>query len=182
MVTGAGWVSDEETGCPPTFAEGESGCAFDEQTVLGMMTTFRDSGFVRINAAPFVQQFGPPKMRNNWVSDTRFESSAGEPRTAAEVYAAIDPWSWSAQISDDLPKGTMIIHEAEELPFEVMVKREEGFAPDDNDWWFARYDGITVFVDSAPGYGGFTCRDCHVMDDRQLRTDMLWGVPRDSLP
>jgi hypothetical protein len=66
-------------------------------------------------------------------------------------------------------------------PYGAMVKQAEGTDPDNNDWHFGRYDeyGYPQPIESYDT--GQTCRDCHLLDDRPARTDMLWGVPRAAL-
>lgn len=102
--------------------------------------------------------------------------------TAADIYASIDPNDTDGTILQALPIGTILIHHNVNNPqFGVMIKRELGAIPEQNDWWFRRLqpDGSIVPPDQSP-YAQ-TCMDCHVVSDRANRTDLLWGVPRDSL-
>lgn len=115
---------------------------------------------------------------NIWVSDTAFETADGESVTVASVYEAIDPSDQSSVISSPLPVGTMLIHHPlNDKPLAVMVKRAPGFAPADNDWWFARYDESGERAPLEPGYLGMTCQQCHGQAQRAERTDLLFGVP-----
>lgn len=163
---------DAPNDCPLGFAEDrDHGCVFTVREVGLAIRHFTEEGFVRINDVQFVQQHGPPKHRNIWVSKNM---------SAPSAYRSIDPTALTASIDYTFPVGTMLVHHAPaEPPFGVMLKREPGFAPWDNDWWFGRFAPDGTHQPSS-GYGQ-TCQDCHTMDDRAYRTDMLWGVPRAAL-
>lgn len=168
--------------CPNGFVAVSGGlCVFDEGEVGRVAKEFQDS-FVRVNETPFTQQFGDRNTRNVWISDSKVALASGGSMTAADIYASIDPIDFGGTILQTLPVGTILIHHNVNAPqFGVMIKREVGALPNQNDWWFRRFepDGSIVPPDDNP-YAQ-TCMDCHVIDDRAHRTDLLWGVPRDSL-
>lgn len=198
--------------CPLGFVCGMgSDCAFDESIIGDLITSYTEGGFVRVNDPDFTQQFGPEIPRHVYVSETTVEISPGITDTAAAIYAAIDPEDPEATITAPMPVGTVIVHgvphadigdltdEHIELGLDlrgVMVKRKPGFHPEDNDWWFSRFTvaGQEVPQEEFPpppdeedptdeeSMYGMTCIDCHGKDDRGIRTDLLWGVPRLALP
>jgi hypothetical protein len=173
---------ERDSPCPPGFVVNDAAtCEFDEAAVGDAMARLTEEGFVRANAQPFTQQFGPVKLRNIWVSETIVDIGYGVTDSAVEVYARIDPENPDATVSGTLPMGTMLVHHGDVPPFGVMVKREAGFNQFENDWWFGRFypDGTQEPIELS-GYGQ-TCMDCHIRDNRKARTDLLWGVPRTSL-
>lgn len=178
---GAGAAGSPEVTCPPGFPSAPEGCVFDSAAFAEVIRRFRLEGFVRVNSETFIQLLGPTKRRDVYVSDSLAELADGTPTTAAALYASIDPWDPAAVLPGTFPKGTVLIHHnPDDVQFEVMVKRHPGFSPNENDWWFARFfdDGTLGSTDPGP-YG--TCMDCHIMEDRATRTDLVWGVPREAL-
>jgi hypothetical protein len=173
--------------CPRGFVEGAqasgaSDCQLDVLAVGELVADIAQHGpyLEPINREPFVQQHGPDKLRVIYGS-TNLVHIMGQTVTAAELYRTIDPDDLDGTLDFEMPMGSTFVHYTPEgPPYGVMVKLARGNAPADNDWFFSRFDeyGYPVPIES---YDGQTCRDCHVLDDRPLRTDMLWGVPRTAL-
>lgn len=152
---------------------------------LGELVVSIDAGgtYLRaVNREPFMQQHGPPKVRSVYGSTQAIADVPGVELSPIDLYRTIDPDDLEATFDHELPIGAIFVHYAvvDGPPYGAMVKLPEGSDPDNNDWFFGRFDeyGYPAPLES---YDGQTCRDCHVLDDRPARTDMLWGVPRASL-
>lgn len=177
-------------GCPPGLAASEvwdSGpeCAVDAFAVGALVSSIdRGETYLQpVNGEPFVQQHGPDKLRTVYASTQAVVEIDGVAvLTPLDLYRTIDPSNLEATFDHELPVGTMFVHYAvvDGPPYGAMVKQEEGTDPENNDWFFGRYDEYG-YPQPIESYDGQTCRDCHVLDDRPARTDMLWGVPRASL-
>lgn len=185
----AGKEPEEVPGCPRGFyevAEWDHGpeCVLDMLMVGGMVASIAegDDYLQPVNREPFVQQHGPEKMRTVYGSTQAMVEVAGATLTPIDLYRTIDPEDLEGTFDHELPVGTVFVHYAvvDGPPYGAMVKQAEGTDPDNNDWFFGRFDEYG-YPQPLQSYDGQTCRDCHLLDDRPERTDMLWGVPRASL-
>jgi hypothetical protein len=142
--------------------------AIDQGRLVGVARTFRDE-LERVNDAPFEQIFsdGPLIRRNVWVTPLALDDG----RTAADLYATIDPDEKDAEIDAAFPVGTIIVHEAVdgEMANAIQVRASD-------HWEFAKFfeDGTQDREPCTP------CVTCHSLEARG-GTEGLWGVPRDAL-
>jgi hypothetical protein len=137
--------------------------------VVRVARTFRDGDLERINDRPFVQLFGdePLLRRNVWVLPLALDDG----RTAANLYATIDPDAEDSEIDAAFPVGTIIVHEAVDGEQANALQIRAG-----DHWEFAKYfeDGTLDAEPCTP------CVSCHSLDTRG-GSEGLWGVPRDAL-
>jgi hypothetical protein len=185
MLAGCADDLDEDgmAACPAGFSgEPDTGCDVDVFAVGELVADVGEGTFFEAaNSEPFTQQHGPPKSRIVFGSTNLLRLVGGGIVSAVEIYRTIDPTDLEAEIAWTVPMGTMFVHYTPEgPPWGAMVKQAPGTDPDNNDWFFGRFDeqGYPQPIES---YDGQTCRDCHVLDARPERTDMLWGVPRAAL-
>lgn len=178
---GVVWAGEEDA-CPPGFPEDAKGlCIFDEDAVSDIITSFEDGGFERVTPETYTMQTEPWWPHNVWISDGAVVHGDGTETSLADLYASIDPDDPEFVLDSPLPAGTIILHVADGPPFRgVFVKRQAEYLPEENDWWLGNFmdDGTPV---DRTACNPITCMECHTMDDRADRTDLLWGVPRDAL-
>ncbi len=161
----AGDVADSGEEQPDGEAPGPDAAPtfeFNEAEATAAAIAFEAGGFTRISDTPESSAHAADTV-SIWVSDG-----------AAEGYRAIDPDS--DEPTDPMAPGTIIVkqhHTANGGPggLTVMAKAHVGYAPETDDWWWARIEnnGDVPFG----GQVGF-CVNCHT--PRQ-DTDWLFGVP-----
>lgn len=137
-ATGASDGADESTGQAP----------FDEAEVIQQAGQYA-TALVQINDTPFASQHGLADTVNVFVDAAN-----------ADLYRTLDP---AAPADIDFPEGALVVKEhldADGNPdgYLMMYQGPDGYAPDANDWFWARVDGTGATKET--GAVGF-CISCH---------------------
>lgn len=137
-ATGASDGADESTGQAP----------FDEAEVIEQAGQYA-TALVQINDTPFASQHGLADTVNVFVDAAN-----------ADLYRTLDP---AAPADIDFPEGALVVKEhldADGNPdgYLMMYQGPDGYAPDANDWFWARVDGTGATKET--GAVAF-CISCH---------------------
>ncbi|MCA9710488.1 MAG: hypothetical protein KDK70_31900 [Myxococcales bacterium] len=148
-------ASDESTGDAP----------FDEAAVIEQAGTFATT-LVKINAMPFPSQHGLADMVNVYVD-------AG----AADLYRAL---ALAAPVEVDLPEGTLLVKEHLDMAgaydgYLMMYRGPAGYAPETDDWFWARIDGSGTTQETGPSGAVNFCIGCHTS-----APSFVFGVAADN--
>lgn len=149
-----GVASDGETGATETASsdgadEASTGQPpFDEAEVIELGGQYATM-LVQINDQPFASQHGLADTVNVFVDSAN-----------ADLYRTLDP---AAPADLDFPEGALVVKEhldpdGNPNGYLMMYQGPDGYAPDANDWFWARVDGSGATQES--GAVGF-CINCH---------------------
>jgi hypothetical protein len=130
----------------------------------------RYKAFTRMNIAAFqTQQHAGGAMVNVYVNAVALDS-----------YRTIIPVQMPAS-TFEFPVGSMVVKEMLEASgtvLTVMYKREQGYDPNNKNWWYGR-----LSPDGVPTNRAFVgrvdfCVACHA---GAAKTDYVWGIPTANL-
>jgi Cytochrome P460 len=143
----------ETTAAETSATDGADGVStgeppFDEAEVIEQAGQYA-TALVQINDTPFASQHGLAASVNVFVDAAN-----------AELYRTLDP---AAPADLDFPEGALIVKEhldadGNQAGYLMMYQGPDGYAPEANDWFWARVDASGATQET--GAVGF-CISCH---------------------
>lgn len=149
---GGGGEGSDESGDSGGSGDSTGTAPFDEAEIIaqgGMYAT----ELVKINAQPFSSMHGLADTVNVYVN-----------AEAEALFRTLDP---AAPTEVALPEGTLVVKEHLDAQgaydgYLMMYRGPEGYAPETNDWFWARIDGNGVAQDTGPSGPVDYCIGCHM--------------------